>query len=106
LLTLLYDGLIRFLNQAKIKFDKEECAHKDCISARDIAHHLLHSTIDDGSKISKNIRSLCFYMYREIVIADMEKSSSRIENILPVAQNLRSGWAGIRKKESEKGASR
>ncbi|MBN2071824.1 MAG: flagellar export chaperone FliS [Candidatus Krumholzibacteriota bacterium] len=104
LITLLYDGLIRFLNQAKIKLENGESAHKDCSSARDIAHHLLHSTKDDGSEIAKNIRSLCFHMYREIIMADMERSAERIDNILPVAQNLRSGWAGLKKRETEKDA--
>ena len=99
LLTMLYDGLLRFLGIARDKMLREESAHEDCIRARDIAHHLLHSTIDDGSVISRNIRSLCFHMYREIINADMEKSADRIEQIIPVARSLRNGWGELKKKE-------
>ena len=99
LLTMLYDGLLRFLGIAMDKMLREENAHEDCIRARDIAHHLLHSTIDDGSEISTNTRSLCFHMYKEIITADMEKSADRIEQIIPVARSLRTGWAGLKEKE-------
>ncbi len=97
LLRLLYDGLVRFLTSALEKMKKGENAHEDCIRARDIAHHLMSSTVDDGSEMAKNLVSLCFYMYREIVLADMEKSSTRLEGILPVAAKLRSAWAELKK---------
>ncbi len=102
LVTMLYDGLIRFLASAREKMKKGQNAHEDCIRARDIAHHLLHSTVDDGSDLSKNIRSLCFHMYRETILADMEKSAARIDDILPVAQSLRSGWAGLKKVDGDR----
>ena len=99
LITMLYDGLVRFLTAALEKMKKGENAHKDCIRARDIADHLMHSTIDDGSEMAKNLIALCFHIYREVITAHMEQSADRIEGILPVAQKLRSAWAEVKERE-------
>ncbi|MBN1164709.1 MAG: flagellar export chaperone FliS [Candidatus Krumholzibacteriota bacterium] len=106
LITMLYDGLVRFLTSALEKMEQRENAHEDCIRARDIANHLMRSTIDDGSEVSKNLIALCFHIYREVVTAHIEKSSQRIEEILPIAQKLRSAWTELKEREGGGGNER
>ena len=99
LVTLLYDGLIRFMNGAVEKMKRGAPAHDECRRARDIAYHLLCTLLDDGSELAMNLKSIYFYLYRQIIMADLEQSASKIEEILPVVQEVRSGWMELKARE-------
>ncbi len=103
LIVMLYDGLLRFLNRALQKFKSGEVAYYECKKASDIAFHLLSTLRSDQGELSKNLTSLYFYIYKQIVMADMERSARRIEEILPVIRELKAGWEGIREREKKKG---
>jgi flagellar protein FliS len=102
LVNLLYDGLVRFLKGAVDDLENNRPHHKNCARARDIAFHLFNTTRDDGSDMSKNLRSLLFFIYKNVIIAHMEKSSTKIEEILPVAEKLRSAWFELKSKDDVK----
>lgn len=103
LINMLYDGLVRFLKGAVNDLENGRPHHQNCVRARDIAFHLFNTARDDGSEISRNLRSLLFFIYKNVVTAHMEKSSARIEEILPVAEKLRSAWYELKSKEEDRG---
>ncbi len=103
LIIMLYDGMLRFLNRALEKFKSGDVAYYECKKASDIAFHLLSTLRNDQGELSRNLTSLYFYIYKQIVMADMERSTRRIEEILPVIRELKSGWEGLKEKQQKKG---
>lgn len=99
LINLLYDGLFSRLKSAAKKMNRGELAHTDCVRARDIAQNLLDTIRDDGGELATNLKSLYLFIYRQVVLGDMENSSSRIESILPVVEELRSGWRELKERD-------
>jgi len=103
LIIMLYDGLIRFLSRAADKMKSGEVAYYECRKAQDILFHLMNTLRKDGGEISRNLLSLYFFIYRQTVMADMERNARRIEEILPVIREIKSGWEELRRKQREKG---
>ena len=106
LIIMLFDGLQRFASAAIVKMRAGEYAHEECFKARDIALHLHRSLRPDGSDLAKNLNSLYFYVYKQLVLAHMERNANRIEELLPVVQELRAGWEGLRTREKTAAAAR
>jgi len=98
LINLLYDGLYNRLKSAMEKMNRGELAHVECVKARDIAQNLFDTIRDDGGELATNLKSLYLFIYRQVVLGDMENSSSRIESILPVVEELRSGWRELKER--------
>ncbi|MBD3180317.1 MAG: flagellar export chaperone FliS [Candidatus Latescibacteria bacterium] len=99
LINLLYDGLYSRLNGAVEKMKRGEQAHADCVRARDITQNLLDTIRDDGGELANNLKSLYLFIYRQVVLGDMERSVTRIEGILPVVKELRAGWRELKVRE-------
>lgn len=103
LIVMLYDGLLRFLSKAVEKLRAGDAAYYECKKASDIAFHLLSTLREDGGGLSKNLTSLYFYIYKQIVMANMERNARLIEEILPVVRELKSGWEELKAKQKKKG---
>ena len=103
LIIMLYDGLIRFLSKAADKMRAGEVAYYECKKAQDIVFHLMNTLKKDGGEISKNLLSIYFFIYKQTVMANMERNARRIEEILPVVREIKSGWEELRSKQKGKG---
>ena len=99
LITLLYDGIIRFLNGALAKMKRGESGHIECVKARNITQNLMDTLNMEAGEVAQNLKRLYLFLYRKIVLADMENSAPIIEEILPVVDELRSGWKEMKEKE-------
>jgi flagellar protein FliS len=96
LLIMLYDGLIRFLEQAKeaITAGQVETAHNKLIRCQDIVLEL-RSTLDHekAPELCDNLAALYTFMYSKLVDANRTKDISHLSEIAPMIKELRDAFA-------------
>ncbi len=97
LVIMLYDGLVKKIKLAKLYIgDGElEMAHKNLCKAQDIVCELLHS-LDLHYEVSGNLMKIYDYALHELTEANMEKSTDRLDALLPIIEELRDAWQSIR----------
>ncbi|MFA9423292.1 MAG: flagellar export chaperone FliS [Sedimentibacter sp.] len=93
LLVLLYDEAIKKLNYSKILMENKdfENAKVNLEKCRKIFNYLI-VTLDDKYKLSQDLRELYMFFNKEIILASSMKSTSNIDNILPLIKDLRNTW--------------
>ncbi|GGJ11365.1 flagellar protein FliS [Alicyclobacillus cellulosilyticus] len=96
LVVMLYDGLLRFLAEAKAAIDEKriEAAHKALIRAQDIVLEL-QRTLDHAKapQLAENLDALYSFFFKQLVEANRKKSRAEIESIEPLIQELRDAFA-------------
>ena len=107
ILILLYDGAIKFLNQAKIGIQNKdiELTHNNLIKAQNIISEL-RDTLDMeiGGELANNLYALYNYFNRRLVQANIKKEIEPVDEVLEHLRGLRDTWkqAIIKKREEEK----
>ena len=107
ILILLYDGAIKFLNQAKIGIQNKdiELTHNNLIKAQNIISEL-RDTLDMeiGGELANNLYALYNYFNRRLVQANRKKEIEPVDEVLEHLRGLRDTWkqAIIKKREEEK----
>jgi len=103
LIIMLYDGCIRFSKKSIAKMDQGdvEGAHIYNGRAKDIVMELLATLkVQDGGEISQNLQNLYNYCFQSLVEANLRKDRTKIEDVIKVLNNLRSGWIAVREERS------
>ena len=98
LIILLYDGIIRFLNLAKVDIENKDymAANYHFIKARSIITELLSALdLEKGGEIAKNLYALYWFLFEKIVEANMKKDIDTIDEIMPVIKTLKSAWENV-----------
>lgn len=95
---MLYDGALRFLNQAKVAMRQKnyERQNDQCKRAQDIISELM-SCLDreKGGEIASNLMSLYVFAYDRIVQGNLEDSEEYIDQAMKVLTDLRESWAEL-----------
>lgn len=93
LTLMLYDGIIKFLNQVKIYNDQKsiEKSHNANIRAQDIISEL-RATLDMNIEMSNSLDSVYEFMIYRLFEANREKSNPMIDEVLELARELRDTW--------------
>lgn len=93
LTLMLYDGVIKFLNQSKLYIEQEnlEKSNGVLIRAQDIISEL-NVTLNMDYEISNNLRMLYVYMNTRLVEANIRKSTELVDEVLELAVGLRDTW--------------
>ncbi len=110
LVVLLYDGAIRFINQALEGLEEKPRLYdrisNSIIRAQDIVAELMVSLdFDSGGAIAKNLFSLYLYMNRRLLDANIRKDAEPLREIRHLLSELRSAWAQVAgKRQAEGGA--
>ena len=95
LVTMLYDGAIRFGDQAVEALEAGE-VERFCERlgrCRAIVLELLASlNRAEGGEIAGNLAAIYGYVHTRLVEADIEKDSGRIGEALHILRELREGW--------------
>lgn len=93
LVLMLYDGLIRFINQAKkaLTEKKIEEAHNNIQRAKLIARELLFG-LDRSIPISEQLAALYDYMHVRLVKANVKKDTAILDEVLQMTVELRETW--------------
>lgn len=94
LILMLYNGCIKFINEAEkhIENNSIEQAHNACIRAQDIVLELI-STLNMEYPISKELFDLYEYVNYELMTANVNKETKNLQNAKTVMVNLREGWS-------------
>ena len=96
LVLMLYDGAIRFSDQARdrIVTSDFEGAHRLLIRAQNIVLELLYA-LDrkTGGEVADNLASLYTYCYNRLVEANVHHAPEKIDESNSVLRGLREAWA-------------
>ncbi len=93
LTLMLYDGIMKFLKQAKLYIEQKdvEKTNNSLMRAEDIVDELL-VTLNMDYEISQNLQSLYVFMRAQMVEANIKKDTNIIDEILELATVLRDTW--------------
>ena len=98
LLLLLYDGCIRFLNQAKEKIEQRDMAGKGILlsKALDVIGELQCSlNRDKGGELAENLHNLYFLCQTKLLQANVRLDTDLIDEVIKVLTGLRMAYAQI-----------
>lgn len=98
ILLMLYDGAIKFMNQAKERLDANDMAGKgnNITKALQILDEL-SGTLDmeKGGELSENLRNLYIFCTNRLVMANIKKSTEMIDEVIKIITGLRAAFAAI-----------
>lgn len=94
LVTMLYDGMIRFLRQAKANLTGHRIpeANYFIIRAENIVAELNNSLDMNREPVASSLRNLYEYMLRRLVEANVKKDIRLIDEVIAMALDLRETW--------------
>ncbi|HHW56418.1 MAG TPA: flagellar export chaperone FliS [Clostridia bacterium] len=103
LVLMLYNGIIRFIEEAKKAIEKKDyvAANNSIQRAQDIVTELM-ITLDMNYDISKNLYSLYDYMLRRLIDANIKKDVEILEEVREFAVELKETWNVALNKVREK----
>lgn len=105
LLIMLYDGAIKFCNQAIIAIEQEDIENTNnyIIRVEDIILEL-QAALDNKYEISNSLYPLYDYIYRRLVEANIKKDKEILEEIKELLKPIRDSFkkAMVEVKKSEK----
>ena len=95
ILILLYDGAIQFLNKAKIAMQNNNVPeiHNHIIGCEEIIEEFIN-TVDEekGGDFAIRIKALYQYFYNTLVMANIKKDESKIDEVLKHLIELSATW--------------
>jgi len=93
LTLMLYEGGIRFLNQAIIAVEKGDAmkANQLILRVEDIVREF-QMTLDHKYPISKQLDALYDYMYRRLVEGNLKKDAEILNEVLGMFRDFRDTW--------------
>lgn len=95
ILIMLYDGAIRFLNQAKVHMQNKniEQSHINIIKAQRIITEFMSSLdMDTGGEMASNLFNLYEYLHYRLVQANIKKDIEAIDEVLEHLRGLKATW--------------
>lgn len=97
LVLLLYDGVIRFLNQAERKIEEKNWqeSNKLLIKGQRIISELMTSLDLRVADFTKGWYSLYDYMHQRLIEANLKKDVQPVKEVLQLIIPLRDSWAQI-----------
>ncbi len=98
LIVMLYDGAIKFLNQAVLAIGRNDNEGKSRLICRgqDIVFEL--NTVLDmeaGGEVSRNLRKLYNFMWRRLGQANASNDIQMIREVIGLLEELNGGWKAI-----------
>ncbi|MEI0530261.1 flagellar export chaperone FliS [Brachyspira pilosicoli] len=103
LVIMLYDGAIKFLENACNAMDKKhgtEEAHNNIMKAQEIIYELLSSLNYDAKEIAERLASIYTYMNQRLTEANISKTKPPILEVVKYLKELKTAWEGVEEKMS------
>ena len=99
LVVMLYDGAIRFANQAIQAMNQKDITktNESLKRVQDIVDELMVSLNPEAGEIAQNLCQLYEYMNYRLIQANISKNSAELEDVVKILSVLRSGWAELEK---------
>jgi flagellar protein FliS len=98
LIVMLYDGAIRFINEAAHAMRQRdyEAQNAKLQRAQKILAELISSLdFDKGGEIAENLFRLYTYMYNQLVEANINDNLDRLQHVVQLLSELREAWDAI-----------
>jgi flagellar protein FliS len=98
LIVMLYDGAIKFLNQALRSLESGDVPGKGLYIGKAIAIVAELDTsldMDAGGEIAVNLRRLYGFMRRHLLEANIRNDAQRIRDVIGLLQDLNEGWKAV-----------
>lgn len=95
LVVMLYDGAIRFLNEAEDAMNRADYERQNhfIIKAQRIVAELMSSLdMHKGAHIAENLLNLYAYIYNQLIEANMGDQVEMIGHVRGLLQELREAW--------------
>ncbi len=97
LLLMLYDGAIRFAEQAKEQLLQQQLdteRYNTCLLKSQRIVTELTSSLDfnQNDEIARNLARLYGFIYNQLVQANMKKENTYIDNSIRILKSLREAW--------------
>lgn len=104
LVVMLYDGAIRFLDQARVALEQGEDASQPIGRAQDIIVELLASLNRSAGEIADTLFMLYDFMLHQLFKAVVRKDPKMIEDVSIMLRELREAWATVASQKKSAGA--
>jgi flagellar protein FliS len=104
LILMLYDGAIRKLSQAEVRFEQgdEETFLVETTKVQKIVSELAGALDhEQGGEVSQNLARLYEYMVRQLSLAQVRKETKLLLEIRTLLEELREGWRGAIEKMTQ-----
>ncbi|MFY9446633.1 MAG: flagellar export chaperone FliS [Dethiobacteria bacterium] len=97
LILLLYDGALRFINQAEQALERQdlEQAHYKLLRAQDIIAELMGSLDLEQGELAGNLFRLYDYMHYRLIQANIKKSAAPLQEVSAMLKSLRESWQEV-----------
>jgi len=95
LVVMLYDGAIRFLEQAKVALREGKDPAEPVSRAQDIIVELLASLNRSAGDIADNLSQLYEFWIRRLFLALARRDATMVEEVSVMVRDLRESWAVI-----------
>ncbi|WP_018249177.1 flagellar export chaperone FliS [Orenia marismortui] len=105
LLIMLYNGAIKFGNQAKKAMEegKIDLANNKLKRTQAIINELIVTLdMDKGGEIAQNLYSLYEYMNRRLVQSNIRKEPKIVDEVISLLEDLKESWMEVIKKLKQK----
>ena len=100
LITMLYDGAIRFMNQsiANVQAQDIEATNLSLSRAQEIINELIAClNFKEGNEIAVNLNNLYSYVIDLLIKANIGKSVEPIHEAIAIIKEIREAWMAIGK---------
>jgi flagellar protein FliS len=95
LVVMLYDGAVRFLEQAKVALQDGKDASEPLGRAQDIIVELASSINKAAGEVADNLARLYDFWIHWLLQAQIRRDPSKVEEVLGMVRELREAWATI-----------
>lgn len=98
LITMLYDGAIRFMNQsiANVQAQDIEATNLSLNRAQDILTELIAClNFEQGKEIAANLNDIYRYTIDLLIQANIQKKVEPIEEAITIIKDIREAWQAI-----------
>jgi|SRR5690554_278013 len=105
LIIMMYDGAVKFLNQAKTAMEEKqiEQAHNLIQRVHRIIEELNFSlNMEAGGEVAANLRQFYNYIDAELSRANMRKSPQLIDGIIRLLTEMKGSWVELREAQKPK----
>jgi len=93
LTLMLYEGIIKFVKQAKLYNDKNDVEQSNYVNLKAQAIiQELRATLDLSIEISKEFESLYVFMNERLMEANIKKDNDILDEVLGLAEDFRDTW--------------
>lgn len=95
LIVMLYDGALRFVNEAIHAIQARNYEHQNYAfqrAQRILAELISSLDFEKGGEIAENLFRLYTYMYNQLVEANLQDSIERAQHVIQLLSELREAW--------------